>query len=161
VKDVILGVGNPILSDDRLGLYLVNRMRQEIGTQQITFVCSADAGFDVIEHLYDHDRAIIIDSMHTGQLQPGEYAVYSTSDFKAPLPFSIHSTDLLAALRYARKCTLSVPAQIHLIGVEVADNQTFAEEFSPAIETNKDTIYRKIKKEIINLLKLEGGQPDE
>lgn len=147
-KKIIVGMGNSILGDDGLGCYITSRLQQENLDYQI--VTSPSSGFNLADHIIEKDQAVFIDSIITGKHNPGDVITYCLKDFKSCQPFSIHSTDLANAIQLYQKFNIPIPSQILFIAVEVKDNYTFKENFSPEISENIDHIYNLVKFKIFD-----------
>lgn len=150
MKRLILGLGNDLLTDDGIGIYIAERLRSAISAADI--VCSADSGFGLLDHMLGYDQVILIDSIITGKAEVGAIHHFSSADFSQHVPFSIHSTDIVSILEYTRKCGFSVPDKIEFLAVEIADNQTFGESFSDLIEARKERILTEIEKHINEII---------
>lgn len=149
MKRLILGLGNDLLTDDGIGIYIAGQLTSEFCEADI--ICSADSGFGLLDHMLGYEQVILIDSIITGKIAIGGIHHFSSSDFSQHIPFSIHSTDIISILEYSRKCGFSVPDKIEFLAVEIEDNQTFKESFSDSIELRKDQIVQKIKSHISNI----------
>lgn len=147
-RNIVVGMGNSILSDDGLGCYLTQRLQQDNGDYHI--VTTNTSGFNLVDYIIEKDRAIFIDSIITGRYKPGQVITFNLKDFKNCQPFSIHSTDLINAIELYRQFNLPIPPHILFIAVEVKDNFTFKEDFSPEIKQNIDIIYDQVKLKIKN-----------
>jgi hydrogenase maturation protease len=146
MKDVIIGIGNPIISDDRIGIYAAQRLQTDLPDVDIKE--ASFSGFYLLDLVLGYDRAFFIDSIRTGNADLGDVNVYKLSDFQHVNPFSIHSTDIISAIESATEFGLDVPQQYYFITIEIKDNFTFSESFSDEIESIKEEIYHKIKEEI-------------
>ncbi len=150
MKHLILGLGNDLLTDDGIGLYIAEQLQSELNGVDI--ICSADSGFNLLDHMFGYDVVILIDSIVTGKGPVGEVYEFSTTDFTNHIPFSIHSTDISSILEYSKKCGFHVPEKVYFLAVEIEDNQTFQEGFSTAIETRKKDIFQNIKSRLQTIL---------
>ncbi|MGB2852819.1 MAG: hydrogenase maturation protease, partial [Dehalococcoidia bacterium] len=65
MKTLVLGLGNPILSDDAVGLRVVEELEGRVDQQEVKLVETTVAGLGLLDFLTGHDRAIIIDSIQT------------------------------------------------------------------------------------------------
>jgi len=146
MKRLILGLGNDLLTDDGIGIYIAEKLKSEIRNADV--VCSADSGFGLMDHMLGYDQVTLIDSIITGKAQIGDIHHYSSGDFTTHIPFSIHSTDIVSILEYSRKCGFSVPNRIDFLAVEIEDNQTFSEGFSTRIDLLKEDIVENIRMRI-------------
>lgn len=146
MKDVIVGLGNTIVSDDGIGIWIAEKLSGEF--RDIEIVQSAYSGYNLLDHIFGFDRAIFVDSVKTCLKPVGDVSIYKMSDFADRSGFSIHSTDLLTAIDTARMYQLEVPEKIYFIGIEVNDNSTFNESFTEEVDSIKDQIYLEVKEKI-------------
>lgn len=149
MKRLILGLGNDILTDDGIGIYIAEQLKSEIHDADI--ICSADSGFGLLDYMLGYDQVILIDSIITGKTNVGKIHHFSSSDFSQHIPFSIHSTDIISILEYSRKCGFSVPDRVEFLAVEIEDNQTFHEGLSPSIEECKEAIVDEVRGRLRNI----------
>ena len=61
LKTLVLGLGNPILSDDSVGFRVVQELRDRINRPGLTFMESSDAGLGLLDLINGYDKAFIID----------------------------------------------------------------------------------------------------
>lgn len=153
MSDIIVGIGNRILSDDGIGIYIVQRLKNELKDVEIRE--TSVSGLGLVEIITGFQRAILIDAIKTGQNRIGDVRIYKLKDFESHLPFSYHSTDFISAIRISKSYGINIPEQIFFIGIEIKDNLTFSETFTRDIDNLKETIYNRVKKEVFTLLKRE------
>jgi hydrogenase maturation protease len=98
MKTRILGMGNTILTDDGVGIYVVREVAAklaEMGRTDIDVAEAEMAGFALLELLSGWDRVIIVDAVQFSELQPGEIVSIETADLHTSLRLrSIHEMDL-------------------------------------------------------------------
>jgi len=150
MKVLIIGLGNDLLSDDGIGMYIAEQLTTTFNNCDV--IAAADSGFGLLDYMYGYERVIIIDSIITGKKPVGTIHHFSAVDFSTFLPFSIHSTDIISILDYSRQCGFSVPNRIDYIAVEILDNQTFRESFSEVIERQKDQIIMNVGRQIRKMI---------
>jgi len=135
VKTLLLGLGNPILKDDSIGLRVVRELgklgtREEVHIEEACF-----ANIDILEVIHSCDRLIIVDSIKTEGGKPGELYRLNLDDFKSALHLSCpHDINLPTALELGRRLGMHIPSEIRVYAIEVEDNQTFSESCSPLVE---------------------------
>lgn len=156
MKVLIIGLGNDLLTDDGIGIYIAGQLRSAFSGWDV--IASADSGFGLLDQMYGYERVIIIDSIITGKKPVGVIHRFTVRDFKGHIPFSIHSTDILSILKYSHQCGFMVPDRIDFLAVEIEDNQTFGESFSEAIERQKGRLVVDIKAQI---KKITAGKDSE
>ncbi len=136
MKTLVLGLGNPILSDDSIGLRVVQELRTRLGEVPDIEV-SEDywGGLRLMERLIGFDRAIIIDAIQT-DAEPGTIHLLSPNDIPTQRSASAHDVNLPTALELGRQAGAQLPhvSEILIVGVEAADVQTFDESLTPEVE---------------------------
>jgi hydrogenase maturation protease len=134
-RTIVIGLGNTLLSDDGVGIYAVRQVRallepgEPIETEE-----AGIAGFALLDLLAGYDRAVVIDAVNLPDRQPGEIVTCSIDDF-APTSHlcALHQIDLPTALQLGRRMGQRMPEQVTIIGVQLADDRTVAEQCTPAV----------------------------
>ena len=94
------------------------------------------AGGWIMERLAGFQRAILIDSMQTGEQADGKVSVFPLHALSDPLAghtSSAHDTSLLMALRAGVQLGMDLPETITVVAIEAAAVHDFSEELSPAV----------------------------
>jgi hydrogenase maturation protease len=136
VKTLVLGLGNPLLKDDSVGLRVAKMLREILPqNEQIEIDEDYWGGLRLMERMIGFDRAVIIDAIQTGAA-PGTIHVLSPDDVPTQRSASAHDMNLPTALALGRQAGAYLPdsKDILLIGIEAADVQTFDESLSPEVE---------------------------
>jgi len=140
---LIIGLGNPILSDDGIGWRVAHAVRVRMqalgidGTVEIREACVG--GLSLAELLVDYRRAIVIDAIMTEGGIPGTVYHLKLADLPGTLNMaSAHDTNFATALRALRRFGAMVPTDDHIeiIAIEAQDVWTFDERCTPAVEAN-------------------------
>jgi len=149
-KTVILGMGNPILTDDRVGLLIVRSLEKKIDPETVDVKETNAAGFYFIDLLTGYERAIVVDSIKTGKNKVGSIYKFTLEDlFTTPRLVSIHEIDLNSAIQLGKKLGLKMPEEVYLFAVEIEDDKTFSETLTPEVEK----VMPEVEKLILELLK--------
>jgi hydrogenase maturation protease len=140
---LILGVGNPVLSDDRVGLLVVEKLASTPLNSpeglEISISTATEAGFEFLEKLEGFDRAIVIDAMVTGEIEIGQVKELSLDDLqKTSNLLSSHGIDLRTAVEFGRNIGSKMPDHIRIFGIEIMDNLTMSEDLDPRVEAAAD-----------------------
>lgn len=140
---LVIGLGNPILSDDAAGWRVVEFLRQSFDGRSaappVTFMEACVGGLSLAELMVGYERAIVIDSMLTGKYVPGTVRQLAMENMPGLLNVaSSHDTNLPTALDALRQYGAVVPADsaIHLVAIEARDVWTFSEKCSPEVESS-------------------------
>ena len=134
-KTLIIGLGNPLISDDSVGLRVVAGLRPLLA-ERLGVDVQEDywGGLRLMERMIDYDRAIIIDAIATGA-EPGTIHQLATSAMPTQKSASAHDVNLPTALAFGRRAGVHLPADVNvrLVGIEAADLLTFSEECTPLV----------------------------
>lgn len=114
--NLVIGIGNELMGDDAVGIVAARRIAQET-TAQVEELASM--GWDILDILEGRQRALILDSMHTGEYPPGSVVQLSLSDFQTLPAYSPHWIALPATLAAARKIGLNVPQEVVIVAMEI------------------------------------------
>jgi len=134
VKTLILGLGNPILSDDGVGCQVAVALKDRLKEPEIDVLEASVAGLDFLDLLAGYDRAIIIDAIQTGEGMPGQiYRLKSDALADTRHSGTPHDVNLATALELGRKLSLPLPQQITIFAIETKDVTSFGEKCSPEV----------------------------
>ena len=136
MRTLILGLGNPILRDDAVGLRVVQTLRVLLPDRQdVDVEEDYHGGLRLMERLVGYDHAIIIDAIQTGA-PAGTIHTLTPSGRPTQRSASPHDVDLPTALALGRQSGAHLPADkdILIIGVEAAEVLDFGETLTPAVE---------------------------
>jgi hydrogenase maturation protease len=140
---LVLGVGNPVLTDDAVG-FRVARLIKE-AKPELTEIETAEAGLTLLELITGYERVIIIDSVKTGHGKPGTLHQFTLDQIDPSWNFcSTHGIDIRMAFELGRKLDYKLPAKISIYGIEVEDNKNFGEKCTEKVEHSIPQIARKI-----------------
>jgi hydrogenase maturation protease len=122
VKTTVVGIGNILLGDDGVGVWLIHRLLSAYRFEpEIEILDGGTLGLGLVTYLSDTDRLLIVDAATTGAA-PGAVVVLRERDIPAILraTLSAHEAslcDLLAALTLLDR----TPAEFVAIGIEPQD----------------------------------------
>jgi hydrogenase maturation protease len=129
MKTLILGLGNPILGDDGIGLRVIEELKKKLDEQEITIEGASLAGLDLLEMLSGYDRVIIIDAIQTRDGTPGQIYRLEPEAFQATCHASTpHDVNFATALKLGQRLGIALPRKIDILAIEVADTSRFTEE---------------------------------
>ena len=146
-KDIIIiGLGNPILSDDSVGIRATRSLNNIPEVREVAEVREVYAGgLRLLDHLVGYKRAVIIDAMQTGEV-PGTVRRFSITDLpKTRNLASTHDADLPTALEAGRALGMQLPEEIIIFGIEAAEVEKFGENLTPSVEKGMGEVVEKIK----------------
>jgi hydrogenase maturation protease len=136
MKTLILGLGNPLVTDDSVGLRVVEELKPLLADRSDVEV-SEDywGGLRLMERMIGFDRAIVVDAIHTGA-PPGTIHWLTPDGIATQRSASAHDVNLSTALEFGRHAGASLPENrcIRLVGIEAEDTLTFGERCTPAVQ---------------------------
>jgi hydrogenase maturation protease len=135
MKTLVIGLGNPLVSDDSVGLRVAAEVRKLLaGRSDVDVAEDYWGGLRLMEQMVGYDRVIVIDAIQSGG-RPGTIYHLSPGDMPTQRSASSHDMDLLTALALGRQAGLRLPADgaILLVAIEAEDILTFAEACTPAV----------------------------
>ncbi len=144
-KFLVLGIGNEILTDDGIGPRLVTELEKLEVPGFIHFLTAATGGMDIMELICSYERVIIIDALKSGKDSPGTVYHYTPDDFRESLHVSsFHDISFLTALKLAEKLEMHLPEKIDIIAVEIEEDLTFSNEFSPRVNEKYPEVLHEV-----------------
>lgn len=149
MKTLILGIGNPILSDDGVGCVVARRLQKKLRMRpDITVKETSLSGLSLLEEMAGYERLIIIDSIQTKGGKPGAIYKLSPSDFKIGHMAIIHDLGLFGALELGRKLGMDMPREVVIFAIEAKDMTTFSEECTPEVKKAIPKAVERVLREV-------------
>ena len=143
MSTLILGIGNPILSDDAVGIKIAQQLEEE--KPDLTVEQTNEAAIALIDLITDYDRLIIIDSIKTGQGKAGELYKLTLEDFKPNNDFtSSHGMDIATAFEVGKSLGCRMPQSVSIYAVEIKDNENFSEQCTKEVAERLPVIVQQI-----------------
>ncbi len=143
MKTLILGLGNPILSDDGIGIRIVQELRKRV--HDVDIIEASIAGLSILDHITGYNRLILIDSIKTGKGNPGDIYKLKLEDLSTTSHLSSsHGIDFITAIELGKKTGYKIPKIIDIYAIEIEDNTTFYEGCTTRVEENIPKIVEKI-----------------
>ena len=131
----IIGLGNPLVTDDSVGLRVATVLREQL-TGRLDVEVTEDywGGLRLMEQMVGYDCAIVIDAICSGA-PPGTIHHLAPGDVPTQRSASSHDMTLPTALALGRQAGLRLPEDggIVLVGIEADDILNFGETCTPAV----------------------------
>jgi hydrogenase maturation protease len=135
VKTLVIGLGNPLLTDDRVGLLVARALQGRLaGRNGVEIDEDYNGGLRLMERMVGFERAIVVDAIVAGGV-PGRIRRLRADDMPTQHTASGHDTNLKTALDFGRSVGAALPEDddVLIIGVEVADVSTFGTHCTPEV----------------------------
>ena len=132
---LVIGLGNPLVSDDSVGLRVARKVRNKLEDMPNVDVTEDYwGGLRLMERMIGYDRAIVIDAICTGA-PPGTIHQLSTGMISTQKSASAHDVNLPTALEFGRRAGAPLPSDenVYLVGIEALDVINFGDQCTPAV----------------------------
>ena len=135
MKTLVLGLGNPILSDDGVGIKVAREIGKRVRDPEVTVAEGNGAGLSLLDSIAGYDQVIIVDAIQTKEGRAGQiYRLEPESFSSAKHLSSPHQMNLPTALELGKMLNLPMPQGITIFAVEVKDIINFGEKCTPEVE---------------------------
>lgn len=137
MKTLVIGLGNPILTDDGVGIYAARMVREALPADtEIDVIEVSVGGLTLMEAMVGYERVILIDALWIPDGQVGEVVCFDAGDLPDTLnTSSAHDVDLPTALEVGERLGASLPTleHIQIVAVQIQDVLTFSESPTPPV----------------------------
>jgi hydrogenase maturation protease len=150
MKALVLGIGNPILSDDGVGIKVAHEVGKNLNDPQIAVSETSAAGLSLLDSILGYDRVIIIDAIQTKEGKAGQIYRMKPEDFSfAKRVSSPHQINLVTALELGKMLNLAMPRRITVFAVEAKDITTFSEKCTPEVEKAIPEVVKMVLEDLV------------
>jgi hydrogenase maturation protease len=117
---VVLGLGNPLMADEGIGVYLVERLRASADDYPaVDFVDVGTGGLSILYHIEARRKAIVIDCAFMDE-PPGTIRRFTPEEVQSTKVLahqSLHEADLIQIIAMARQLG-QAPDEIVIFGIQ-------------------------------------------
>ncbi len=158
---VVVGLGNPILSDDAAGLRVaaaVPELLRDDPVPGVRVLMSTRAGFELIDLLAGARRAVLIDALDVAEPVPGRIRRLDLQQVAgAARLVGAHDISVGVAFELAASLGVRMPEAIEIYGIEGAEMRSFGEQLTPAVEASVATLAHELHERLKKSCILEAG----
>jgi hydrogenase maturation protease len=149
-KIIVLGIGNRLMMDDGIGIYLVEDLSKLNRTLHVSFLIGESDIDYCMEEMMGSTFAIIVDAVFSGN-KPGELAVYSIADLheQHTLDISAHNFHLFQSL-YQQRDTIKgylIGVEPHEVRFHIGLSSVLKEKWEQILQDVSQTIDKMVTKE--------------
>jgi len=137
---LVLGLGNPILSDDAVGFHVLRHARRLCAERSldegVAFSERCIGGLDLLFEIEGCDGLIVVDAFHSRSGDPGRVRTLTSAEMGPAELAGVqdHWLNLPGALALGRRLGSHVPTSIAAVVIDVGENcLVFGEELSPPV----------------------------
>ena len=166
MKTLLLGMGNPILCDDAVGVRLAQDFKEKLNhvpDLDVIGECSV-GGLNLLDVFSGYDRVIVLDSFKTTDGIPGDWYAFTARALCETVHLTnIHDTNFATALKLGHSMGMTLPhiEDIHIFGVEIRENRLFSERMTTELEESYPRYASGIFKAVQALLQTPLGRIDD
>ena len=115
---LILGIGNILLSDEGVGIHVIEQLGKISVPEDVELVDGGTAGADIIDIIADREKVIIVDSMQTND-SPGTIRKFTINDFdfSNSINMSLHDLGIVETILMTELLGCK-PKKVILFGVK-------------------------------------------
>jgi len=155
-KLLVLGIGNEILTDDGIGIRLVEDLQKKAFPAGIVFEKGTVGGLEILEMIQGYREVLFLDAIKTRNGEPGEIYHMVLSDFLETLHLSnLHDVSFIEAIRLGKALGFHLPETIRIFAVEIVEDQVFSRNFTSEIENRYPSILEEAENFILIMLQKE------
>jgi len=151
LKVKVIGIGNPLASDDAVGLHVAHRLLRMNLPNNVEVITAESAGPSILESITRADKAILVDAA-VGGSTPGTVHRLSLDDIQAGRCKirSLHEIDLIDLLKIGRLTRPeSFPKKLVILAIEVADTRRYRQGLSIAVRNAIPQIVKTVLSEMV------------
>ena len=150
MSTIIIGLGNPVLTDDSVGMHAVREISARLqGRPDVVVRELYSGGLDLMEAMVGYECAIVVDAAWTGQMDPGTvFAANPASLRQSRNATSNHNGSLEVALELGVLAGVPLPGKIRFWAVEASDVTTFGESLTEPVQRALPTLVGNVLHEI-------------
>jgi len=150
MRTVIIGVGNPVLTDDGVGLKIADCLEEKYrGCADVTVRQLHCGGIRLMEAMAGHELAVVIDAMTGGSGRAGSVYTLGLAELgQTRNTWSAHDASLAMALELGAMGGLKLPGAVRIWAVEAKDVSTFSESLTPEVARAVPRVVKEVVREL-------------
>jgi hydrogenase maturation protease len=134
---LVLGLGNDILTDDAVGLRVVETVRERLaGEADIEVKATTEMGLALLDEIADREGVVLVDSVQTGEAPPGTIHEFDSVELTRVLTTAPHFLGIGETLALGKMLGLAMPRNVRIVAIEVADPYTLGTRMTPDVEAS-------------------------
>ena len=134
MKTMVLGVGNPILQDDSIGLHIVESLKTKITDLTVVVETAFTGGLNLLDSIQGYEKLIVVDSVKNKSKNTGDVDRFTLQEVTGIYSSNPHDVSFPEAMELARNLGMDdLPSEIIIIGVVVNHDPEFGEELSHTV----------------------------
>lgn len=146
-RTLIFGLGNPILSDDGIGIKVAQKIKEYLNpSNNIDVKWGSLSGLRILDEFANYEKVIIIDAVKMGG-DIGKIYRLDLDEFKHSIHLtSPHTINIPTSIYIGKRLGLKMPEEIIIYGIEVMEIKKFGEKLSDDLDIKLNDILKTIIK---------------
>ena len=134
MKRLVLGVGNPIGTDDGVGIHVARELKK-LDLPGVEVEELPANGLELLDMVVGYDKVIIVDAIKTRGGNPGDFYTLTEDDFvRSVHGASPHGINIPTALAMGRRIVPEqMPRELIFVAVEVEDIENVSDKMTPKV----------------------------
>ncbi|MBU0705210.1 MAG: hydrogenase maturation protease [Chloroflexi bacterium] len=152
MKTLVLGLGNPILTDDGVGIHVVRAAAGRLRRPDVDVAEASLGGLRLLDTVVGYDRLILVDAIQSSGGRPGQVYRLGPGDLRSSMhSASSHDLSLPAAMELGRRLGMVLPEDeaITILAVEVEDVVTFGEACTPHVQAAIPRVAQMVLEQVL------------
>jgi len=151
-KPLIIFLGNSIMRDDRIGLEVGFRLRDELLSRGFDVEILEKGWLTLIDYMVDRDVVIIVDSIITGENPVGSLITLQVNDLKVHKSIFTHGIGLPETIELMKSLNFNYPKRVYIVAIEVKDFFTPSFELTRELRDKLNDISLSVLNKILDIL---------
>jgi hydrogenase maturation protease len=147
-KTVIIGIGNPLLKDEGVGIHAVRELREKALPAGVEVLDGGTAGIGLLDFFPGARKVIFVDAAEMN-LSPGTVVRFTAGEIRSQpgkAKFSAHEVGLLEVLEIAGALGQS-PSEVVIIGVQPKEI-SWGTDLTPEVHGSLPRVIEMVLKEV-------------
>jgi len=142
MKTLILGLGDPGLAGERVGLAVARELHATLDDPMIDIIETKASGIDLFEIVAGYHKVVIVDCVRSGEGGFGELCRLGLEDLELiPKNVTDHGVEYRAKIAVEGLHDSAMPGEISVYAIEVTDDIRRSEELEPVA---RDAVLRLV-----------------
>lgn len=141
MRTLVIGLGNPILTDDGVGVLVARAVERSLPAQlarQVDVTEASVGGLRLMEMMAGYERVVLIDAVVGADAEPGAIQRWTLADLCRVAPSqhlaSAHDATLPTALEAGRRLGIPLPDDVVIYAIAAQNVLDFGDQPTRAVE---------------------------
>jgi hydrogenase maturation protease len=149
MRILLLGLGNPLLGDDAVGLKVTALVRERLdGSLGVDVQEEEAGGLRLMERMTGYDRVVLVDAAVTGGA-PGTIRRLEPDDLPTQRTGVAHGIDLPRALALGRQLGYPMPTEVRIVAIEAESVLEFRHDMTAAVAAAVEPAVAAVLEELL------------